>query len=536
MNQMEVKRKRFSIISSIVLLLNILVLSGVLGEHGMGYLAGVLECFFLLLLITVYTLPEAMSKLIRARIQKGQNKNAMRVFKAALSLGLLYSIAGSLIILICSDILLENLFKITYGSVSLRLLMPAYVLFVFVQVLRGFFQGMGTAVPTGLSQIIESIVLFGTGILFSYLLGKYGSKIADLLHNKEFISSYSGAGISIGIIAAELFSVLFLAFVYQTNKRNLRKGNSKENFKMTERINEIMSILIITMLPYIACAVCGRIGILGGMSLYQHNTGIDLADGIGVCGAFYGKYLAIILLIVMIIRLSIIGIEGQIHVAVRKDEYKNAREWLAVGTHLMMIKGAFWAVTIAILGNTLVDGVFKDNSGNAGNMLMYGSTLILFMALGIFFINVLISQGKIKRVILNMLCGTIVFFAYAVLSTSVWHAGIDGIVIGLCINWFIIVCGCGFLCVRSMKWKAEWVYMVVLPIGCAALTGIIVMLLNKALFTMVGGVISVLICLIAGMFGYYILLMALRGIRREELEVIPGGKILCRIAETIHFL
>ena len=232
----------------------------------MGYLAGVLECFFLLLLITVYTLPEAMSKLIRARIQKGQNKNAMRVFKSALSLGLLYSIVGSLIIIICSDILLEYLFITTYGSFSLKLLMPAYVLIVFVQVLRGFFQGMGTAVPTGVSKIIESIVLFGTGILFCYLLSKYGNRVADLLHNKEFVSSYSGAGVSIGIIAAELFSVLFLVFVYQTNKRNLRKGNSRENFKMTERISELMNILLITMLPYIACAVCGRIGVLGGMS------------------------------------------------------------------------------------------------------------------------------------------------------------------------------------------------------------------------------------------------------------------------------
>lgn len=536
MNHMEVKRKRFSIISSIILLLNILVLSGVLGEHGMGYLAGVLECFFLLLLITVYTLPEAMSKLIRARIQKGQNKNAMRVFKAALGLGLLYSIAGSLIIIICSDVLLENLFKTTYGSFSLKLLMPAYVLFVFVQVLRGFFQGMGTTVPTGVSQIIGSVVLFGTGILFCYLLGRYGNKIADLLHNKEFISSYSGAGVSIGIAVAEIFSVLFLVFVYQTNKRNLRKGYNKENFKMTERISEIMSILIITMLPYIACAVLGRIGIWGGMSLYQHNTGIDIADGIGVCGAFYGKYLAIILLIIMIIRLNIINIEGQIHIAVRKDEYKNAREWLAIGTHLIIVKGAFWAVIVAILGNTLITGAFKDNTGNAGNMLMHGSTLILFMALGIFFINVLISQGKIKRVILNMFCGAIIFFVYAVLSIRIWHIGVDGIIIGLCINWFMIMCGCGFLCVRSMKWKAEWVYMVVIPIGCAALTGIIVMLLNKALVTMVGGVVSVLICLVIGVFGYYILLMAFRGIRRDELEVIPGGKIWCKFAEMIHFL
>ena len=63
MNQMEVKRKRFDIISSIIFLLNILVLSGILGENGVGYLAGALECYFLLILLTAYTMPGAMQSL-----------------------------------------------------------------------------------------------------------------------------------------------------------------------------------------------------------------------------------------------------------------------------------------------------------------------------------------------------------------------------------------------------------------------------------------------------------------------------------------
>lgn len=535
MNQMEVKRKRFSIISNIIILLNILVLSGVLGEHGIAYLAGTLECFFFLLVFTAYTLPEAMARLMRTRLQKGQGKNAMRVFNAALILGGVYCIIGSVCLQICADFVLEYLFDTVYGAYALSLLIPAYCLLVFAQVLRGFFQGMGTCIPTGISKIIESIILFATGIFFCFLLKEQGGKIAALLHNDELVASYSSAGVSIGFIAAELFSVLFLFFVFQTNKRNINKGNNKDAFRMTERYGELIYILILTMLPQMAAVFLSRAGIWGGMILFR-LTDRDISNSIGIYGAFYGKYLTIILLCVLIIRLSVVKIEGYIQNAYRKNEYKTGKEWIVTGSHMVLLAGLFMVVTIAVLGNSLLDVLFKENSGNAGSMLMAGSSLILFMSLGSFFSNALISQGKIKRVLLNQLGGVIIFFVYAIISNGVWHKGIDRIVIGLCVSNGIVMLGAFLMCIRLAKWKTEWINNVVIPVGCAALTGIIVMLLDKALVTITGTAISVLICVVVGLLVYGVLLLAFRALREEEFEVIPGGRILYRIAEMLHFL
>lgn len=535
MNQMEVKRKRFSIISSIIILLNILVLSGVLGEHGIAYLAGTLECFFFLLVFTAYTMPEAIARLMRTRIQKGQGKNAMRVFKAALILGGIYCLIGSVFLQICAGFVLDYLFDTVYGSYALSLLIPAYCLLVFVQVLRGFFQGMGTCIPTGISRVIESIILFVTGIFFCFMLRKQGEKIAALLHNDELIASYSSAGVSMGFIVAELFSVLFLFLVFQTNKRNINKGNNKEAFRMTERYGELIYILIMTMLPSIAGVFLSRADILGGIILFRFMDR-DISNGIGIYGAFYSKYLTIVLLCVLFIRLTVVKVEGHIQNAYRKNEYKSGREWIATGSHMVLLAGLFMSVTIAVLGNSLLNILFKDNSGNAGSMLMSGSSLILFMALGAFFSNALISQGKIKRVLLNQLGGVVIFFAYAIISNGLWQNGIDRIVTGLCISNGIVMFSAFLMCIRLAKWKNEWILNVVIPIGCAALTGIIVMLLDKALVTITGAVASVLICLCVGVVVYGVLLLAFRAIREEEFEVIPGGKILYRIAEMLHFL
>ncbi len=535
MNQMEVKRKRFSIISNTIMLLNILVLSGVLGEHGIAYLAGTLECFFFLLVLTAYTMPEAMARLMRTRLQKGQGKNAMRVFYAALILGVIYCLIGSVVLQVCAGFILEYLFDTIYGAYALRLLIPAYCLFVFVQAFRGFFQGMGTCIPTGISKIIESIILFVTGILFCFLLREQGEKIAALLHNDELISSYSSAGFSIGFIVAELFSFLFLFFVFQTNKRNIHKGNSKDAFKMTERYGELIYILIMTMLPQMAGIFLSRVSIWGGMILFRLND-TNISNGIGIYGAFYGKYLIIVLLCVLIIRLSVVKIEGNIQNAYRKNEYKSGRDLIEIGSHMVLLIGLFMAVIIAVLGNSLLDVLFKDNSGDAGSMLMKGSSLILFMSLGSFFSNALISQGKMKRVLLNQLVGAVIFFVYAIISNSVWHGGIDLIVTGLCVSGGIVMFSAFLMCIRLAKWKTEWINNVVIPVGCAALTGVIVMLLDKALVTIIGAGVSVFISLIVGLLAYSVLLLAFRAIREEEYEVIPGGRILYKIAEMLHFL
>lgn len=536
MNQMEVKRKRYTAVSNLILVINILVLSSVLGEHGMGYLSGALECFFLLSIITVYTLPEAMAKLIRVRMQKGQGRNAMKVMRAAIFVGIGDVVIGTLFLGIFPEMILGKLLENTYGAFTMRMFIPAYIILVFVQILRGFFQGMGSTVPTGISKIVAKAVLFGAGILFCTMFVKYGENVSALLKNKEFTTSFASAGVAAGYAVAELFALLFLFFVYQTNRRRLRTGENKDNFRVSERMSEIVYILIMTILPLAFCMFLQRVMVLAGIAIYQHSTSVAVEVGIGVCGAFYGKYLPVILLCVMMIRCVCASYEGQIHALYRKDEVRLGREKISWGVHQIVMIGTFLAVFVAVMGETLMGAFYKGDSGQAGDMLQLGSSMILFMGLAIFFMEILLAQGRIRSVIVNMFIGVIAFLLWSGIGTFVLHGGIDVIVVAHCVFWFILTCCNGFLCIRFLKWSPEWIYLLAIPVGCSALMGIIVMLLNKALVSLTGEWISCLICLLVGVIGNFVLLLALRGIRREELEAGAGGRILCKFAEIIHLL
>lgn len=532
MNQMELKRKRYVIVGNIVWLLNLIVLSNVIGEHGVGYLAAAFEVFVMLLIITGYTMPEAMAKLIKFRMQKGQTRNAGRVFGCSLLLGGIFAASGGLLLFLCADRIAGKLLFQSYAAFTLKLFVPAYILFVFVQIFRGYFQGMGSAVPTVISKVMEKIIVFVSGLIFCFIFTDYGQKVSALLLNEEFTYSFGSAGVPIGFILAGLFALLFLFFVYQMNKGSLK--GSGETSRMTERYGEIGYVLIMTMLPVIALEALSRIPILTGMILYG-NTVADAA-GVGIYGAFYGKYRAAVMLLVMLLQLMLVNTEGAILSACRKEEYKLAKERLSYGSHILCIGGSFFAVTLAVLSKTLVKAVFPADSGQAGSMLALGSSVVFFASLSLFFMAILLGLGQIKLVLLNLLGSFAVFLVSAMVIMKAAELGIRSLVIAGMLFW-LVQCGLhGFFVMRSLKWKPEWFYLLAIPMGTAAISGIIMALLNRALASLLGYPVTLLICAVVGFVGNLILLLALRGMREAELRTFGAGRILIKFGKITRLL
>lgn len=64
-------------------------LTRILGAQGNAYYSTANEIYSIILMISSFSLPLAVSKLVSERLHKGQKKNAHRVFICALKFGLL---------------------------------------------------------------------------------------------------------------------------------------------------------------------------------------------------------------------------------------------------------------------------------------------------------------------------------------------------------------------------------------------------------------------------------------------------------------
>jgi stage V sporulation protein B len=67
--------------------------------------------------------------------------------------------------------------KFEMAAYALRVLSPAIFIYAVVGVLRGFFQGHETMVPTAVSQVIEQIVNAVVSVGGAALLIGYGTEL-----------------------------------------------------------------------------------------------------------------------------------------------------------------------------------------------------------------------------------------------------------------------------------------------------------------------------------------------------------------------
>ena len=158
-----------SIASRIIGLLYRIPMTAIIGNHGNDYYASAFEVYNIMLLISSYSLPTAVSKFISGYRAVGDYKTVKRIYKCAIVLSLSSGIVAALIVLFGASTITQIL-KTPLSVYALLVLAPALIILSVMGVLRGLFQGMGTMVPTAFSQIIEQIINAIVSVTFAYVL------------------------------------------------------------------------------------------------------------------------------------------------------------------------------------------------------------------------------------------------------------------------------------------------------------------------------------------------------------------------------
>ena len=142
-----------SILCRVIGLLYRSPLREIIGDEGNGYYSVAYNIYTIILLIASFSIPLAVSKAISARLAKGEYRNAQRIFYGALIYAVVVGLVGFAVCFFGAPYL------VTPGAVpALRVLAPTIFFSGILGVLRGYFQGHSTMVPTSISQIIEQIL------------------------------------------------------------------------------------------------------------------------------------------------------------------------------------------------------------------------------------------------------------------------------------------------------------------------------------------------------------------------------------------
>ena len=148
-----------SILVRIIGLVYRVPMANILGDEGMGIYSAAAEIYNILLIISSYGMPMAVSKMVSAKCSQRRYKEAYHIFNCSMVFSIFSGGTAALFVFLGADMLEKNFFSKYHGiAIPLRILAPTIFVVAVMGVLRGLYQGRKTMMPTALSQIIEQII------------------------------------------------------------------------------------------------------------------------------------------------------------------------------------------------------------------------------------------------------------------------------------------------------------------------------------------------------------------------------------------
>ena len=141
-----------SIISRIIGLIYRIPMQNILGDIGIGYYSTAFEIYNVMLIISSYSLPTAVSKMVSAQMAKKNRRQTYQILKCALLFATTTGTIVALILFFGGEFFATTLLNTPFSIFALKILAPTLLVVAILGVLRGFFQGLGTMMPSAVQD------------------------------------------------------------------------------------------------------------------------------------------------------------------------------------------------------------------------------------------------------------------------------------------------------------------------------------------------------------------------------------------------
>lgn len=517
-----------------------ILLTNIFGDEGNGFYAAAYEIFALIFLITGYALPQAVAKAAAARTNKEQYKNAKKVFGAAMLFAIITGILSSVLVFFFADSIASTIMLVPMSAMVLKLLSPALLLCSVAGVYRGYFEGVGTSMPTRVSNAIEKIIGFIISVAVAVVAMNYGSKAAALLRNNSYSASYAAAGAMAGISIGALIAIFFLMFLYHIYGSIWKRQMAKDATKTSESFLQAFRILFVYMGPVILSACAFRMIRIFDQIMFNH---IMTENGMGsrktiLFGIYTGKYETIIYIFIYLACIMTIPLKELLQKAYERGDAKQVKLKTMLTLRFSAIVSIFGMVLCAILAEPIIKLIFdgKGDVSIAVGLLQRGAVLVLLYAVSITAIIALLGINKNRTAILGTFVAMTTHFVvlYAMLKFTTWS--IDAVVYANIVFALILFFWNIIALKRSIHLKIDVMRTFIIPSVCAAIMGLITFLCYQLFMQKLTNGVALTICLFVSIITYTAFLLLLKGVRREELRLMPAGNIIIKFGEMLRLL
>ncbi|MFZ5925207.1 MAG: putative polysaccharide biosynthesis protein [Bacillota bacterium] len=505
-------------------------LTRLIGAEGVGLLHMASPVFVTALVLCVSGIPVATSKLAAERLATGDRPGARQVLLVSLALMLPVGTAFSLALYAGAGFITTFIVKDPRAFFPLRYLAPAVAVVSVSSVLRGYFQGHRTMVPTGTSHVLEQIVRVAVGLGLAYLFLPRGVQWAAA---GSAMGSLAGAAAGLALLV-----VFFLVTERQDldagGRRPLRRALPGKQPEATPPATafETAKRLVSLAAPVTLAALVGPL--LEALNAIIVPARLQFA-GFSVVQSteLYGRLSVMALSLVALPGVAAAAIATslvpQVAAAYAGGKLRRGRELARQAVRSALVVGIPATVGLAVLPAQICAFLFGDPGGGVPLSAMAFSSV--FFCLQQTTAGVLNGIGKVHIPAMSGLAGALVAALVNFILTGMPEVGIRGAALGTGLGFLVAgvlntlavggLTGDGIR-IFGVGWRAL--------LGSAAMAPLVAGVYRALLECTYSNAVSTVAGILAGIAAYGFALIVLGELSCRELALIPFvGRPLARL-------
>lgn len=508
-------------------------LTSIIGDEGNGYYGFAYNIYSIILLVSSYSIPSAISKVIAQKLELKEYKNAHKIFKCALLYVVVVGGAASLLAFFGAGIL------VTSNSVPvLRILAPTIFLSGILGVLRGYFQAHKTMLQTSISQILEQILNAIVSIGAAYL---FMQMVTDKDATTQAVYGAMGSALGTGVGVA--VAVLFMLAIYMMNRKLIGKRIKRDIKHKEETTEDVFRLIISVVTPFILSTCIYNLSTSLNQTLYTKIfmgiKGVAEEEASSAYGIFSVKAMTVVNIPVAFASAMSSAVIPSISGCYARGEKKEAKKKIHQAIHTVMLISIPSAVGLCVLAEPVMGVLFpqKESLALASSLLRYMSVTVIFYGLSTLSNAILQGIGKVNVPVKNAAIALVLQTVVIVPLMIYTDLNLYCLVIATVVYSLMMCILNSHAMKKAMNYKEKIAKTYIMPLFAAVIMGVAAGGVYYGLYTLVP---SNLVCLAAAIvvavIVYFVVLIKIGGVTEKDLKVMPKGTMLVRVAKKVHLM
>ena len=519
-------------------------LTAIIGDEGNGYYGTAYNIYTIILMVSSYSMPSAISKLMAQKLAVGEYRNANRVFRCALTYGVLVGLVGSGLLFFGARFLVPDV-----AVCVLQVFAPTVFLFGILGSMRGYFQARGSMVQTSVSQILEQLANAVVSIAAAWLLMQTAVG-ADPTRRAQLGAMGSALGTGAGVLIA----LLFMVFCFRRSKEGRKAEILSDATGKEEKYRIFLRDTILVITPFMLSGVIMNLTTSLNQTIYMRML-IDL-KGAGetatttLYGIFSNKAVVISNIPISIATAVSAAIIPGISAAYARRDETGARRQVGNAIRITSIVAIPSAVGLAVLARPITMLMFPqmESLELASSLLSLLAVTVIFYSISTITNAALQSIGKMNLPLVSAGIALVVQTVVLVALLLFTDLDVRALVLVSILYSVMIFAVNQYYLRRFLGIRQDVRRDYLQPLVCAALMGAAA----KAVYYLVSmaaepmrnlpkgfyfrNLAATAAALLAAVLVYGYTMVRSGTIRRKDLVSMPKGQSLVRLMEKLHWL